>query len=151
MTSVNAYGNTWVDPVSATAADLQAQQSELNVVLPRNLGTFLCLCGGGSSQKNFYDGERSDVLELALGYVIPLREFKKERPLAHVTGLYRKSHGLPANLIPFAYDLGHANLMCLSMTDGCVYYWLHDDPDDAVKFVADSLEAFLSGLGPSPF
>lgn len=115
------------------------------------LGRFCAFAGEVRRRKIFYDGERSDVLELALGYVIPLREFKKERPLAHVTGLYRKSYGLPANLIPFAYDLGHANLMCLSMTDGCVYYWLHDDPDDAVKLVADSLEAFLSGLGPSPF
>ena len=50
MTSVNAYGNTWVDPVSATAADLQAQQSRMSSYLA-TLGRFCAFAGEVRSRK----------------------------------------------------------------------------------------------------
>jgi hypothetical protein len=62
-----------------------------------------------------------------------------------------RSVGFPSTLVPFALDTGNANPICIDKQTNEIVYWLHDEPQSRTRPVADSLDAFLAGLRPSPF
>jgi len=144
-----AFGNEWSRVIDATEADAAQAASQLGVAFPEDLSALLIECGGGRPKKNYYRSRKNNI-EVSVGYVLPVRDGRVKGVASECTS-YRKTHQLPLTLIPFAYDTGNANLMCLDLSSGEVVYWLHDDPSDRVRKVAPTLKEFLSGLEPSPF
>ena len=106
-------------------------------------------CGGGRPKNDYYDSCQNDI-EVSVGYVLPAREGRVKGIVSECL-TYRQVHQLSPTLIPFAYDTGNANLMCLDLGTKEVVYWLHDDPSERVRTVAPTLKEFLSGLKASPF
>ena len=97
--------------------------------------------------KHVFDGPGNEAFELGIGYVLPAHDKKLVSGFASTVALYRAKQHLPREVLPFALDSGHANLICLRLPRRDVVYWLHDDPDEPVRYVAPSLKAFLKGLG----
>ncbi|MEW5738871.1 MAG: SMI1/KNR4 family protein [Myxococcota bacterium] len=148
---LQAYETGWKQVSGGTDADVQAVEAQLGRRLPAALAEFLMTCGGGRPEKNFFVGPESEVLDLGIGYVLPLRDVGKKQGVGTTNETWRAHQGLPQELIPFAVDTGNANLICLRLPQQDVIYWVHDEPDHRPRFVAASLPAFLHGLGECPF
>lgn len=148
--NITMYGNIWRDVVLSNESD-HAFLMKMFSNRPKSLLIDLLInCGGGTPDKNFFDSESSDVFELMIAYILPLTSTKDKNSLQETIETYREIHKLPEQLIPFAYDFGEANLICFSLENENIYYWLHDEPDDRIRFVSNSIEEFLSGLIVSP-
>jgi hypothetical protein len=148
---VEAYGNTWQGIENAKAQDIKAVEQQLALVFPASLVEFLLNCSGGRPAKNFFDDAKSEVFELGIGYVLPIRDRPRQRGLAGTCLVCRTAQSLDPNLIPFAFDIGNANLICLRLPRQDIVYWVHDELAQPVRRVAESLERFLRGLGQCPF
>ena len=144
-----AFGNEWSRVIGATDTEVAEAQGQLGVTFPEDLKSLLLECGGGRPKNDYYQSRENNI-EVSLGYIFPARD-GRVKGIVSVCAIYRKAHQLAPTLIPFAYDTGHANLMCLDLMSGEVVYWLHDDPKDPVSKVAPTLKHFLRGLKPSPF
>ena len=148
---VEAYGNSWSGTSETVAQDISAIEQALGVIIPSNLRKFLLSCAGRQPTKNFFDNPESEVFELGMGTVLPLRDHARQKGLAATCLLLRTAQALPRELIPFARDTGNANVICLRLPAQDIVYWLHDDKDEPIRRVAKSLGEFLSGLGECPF
>jgi hypothetical protein len=148
---VKAYGNTWEDVFPGTKQDVKAAERALGVAFPKELAELFMTCGGGLPENDYYYDSKYD-LEISMGYVFPLKDQKDIQSVVSQCELFRKVHDLSKSLIPFAYDSGNANLMCLDLVSGKVVYFLHDEePEDAIQIVSSSLIRFLKGLRECPF
>jgi hypothetical protein len=149
--TIDAYGNTWTNVDSAEVQDLRDAERRLGTKFPVPLAELLLKCGGGRPMKNFFNDPRSDVFELGIGFVVSLRDRPRQKGLASLCQTYRTRQSLDPDLIPFAFDTGNANLICLRLPDHDIVYWVHDEPGQPVRRVARSLDDFLRGLGDCPF
>jgi hypothetical protein len=145
----SAFGNEWRRVIGGTDAEVTEAERRLGVTFPDDLKSLLITCGGGRPQNDYYHSRQNNI-EVSVGYVLPARD-GRVRGIVSECLSYRKTHQLSPTLLPFAYDTGNANPMCLDLASGEVVYWLHDDPSDRVRKVAPTLKEFLSGLKPSPF
>src|ERR1700722_8884600 len=132
-----AFGNEWSRVIGATEADAAEAQSQLGVTFPEDLKSLLLECGGGRPRNDYYQSRENDI-EVSVGYILPARD-GRVGGIASECASYRKMHQLSPTLIPFAYDTGNANLMCLDLASGEIVYWLHDDPSHRVRKVAPTL------------
>jgi len=146
----DAYGNTWVGVAPAGRRDVEAAEAALGLTLPAELAELMMTLGAGRPAKSYYFSRDNDI-EIELGYVIPLLAQPRIGDLVQECETYRRVHGLAPELIPFALDSGHANLLCLRLPAGDVVYWLHDEPERRVRTVAPSLVALLQGLTEPPY
>ena len=147
---VQAYGQRWKGVSEATTEDVEKLEAVVGAKLPAELKDFMRTCSGGIPEKDFYESDESDA-EIGIGYVLPLREDRKRMSATAEIELYRDKQALPRELVPFAYDRGHANLICLRLKENDIVYWLHDDDKKPIRYVAPSLTEFLKGLGECPF
>ena len=148
--ATDAYGNTWSRIIRATPKQLAAASAALGVQIPKDLAELLTRFGGGKPVRNYY-ANREYGIEVSVGYLLPFADKGKVSGLATTCLSYRKAQQLSQDLVPFALDSGHANLLCLRLPKADVVYWLHDDSEDRVRKVAPSLENFLAGLSEAPF
>lgn len=146
----DAYGNTWSRVIPGTPQQVAAASAALGRQIPKDLVELLVRFGGGKPAKDYYANHEHDI-EVRLGYLLPLSDNGKVSGLATVASTYRKAQQLSQDLVPFALDNGHANLLCLRLPKLGVVYWLHDDHEARVRKVAPSLEQFLAGLSEAPF
>jgi len=148
---VTAYGNTWSGVAPGSDDDVRAVEKALGVAVGAELAAFLMTCGGGRPERAYFEGPDSQVMDLGIGYVLPLRDASRKGGLVTECTAFRDASDMDPDLIPIALDTGHANPICVRVSTGEVVYWLHDDPDDRVRRVAPSLAALLRGLGECPF
>ncbi|WP_426735814.1 SMI1/KNR4 family protein [Myxococcus faecalis] len=148
---VDAFGNTWSDCVPALARDIESTESAVGLKMPAELAKLFEACAGGSPERDFYESQEHNI-EVSVGYVIPLQKAGMRDALTTVHQRIRKHQPTyPGDVFPFAYDNGHANLLCVKVKTGEVVYWVHDDADEPVRVVATTLQKFLSGLAEPPF
>ncbi|MCP3059704.1 SMI1/KNR4 family protein [Myxococcus sp. K38C18041901] len=148
---VDAFGNTWSDCVPVLAEDIASTEAAVGLKMPAELAKLFEGYAGGSPEWSFYESEENDI-EVSIGYIIPLQQEGMRDALATVHQRIRKHQPTyPRDVFPFAYDNGHANLLCVKVETGEVVYWLHDDVDEPVRVVAGTLQEFLSGLAEPPF
>ena len=144
------HGNTWVGVAPASQRDVEAAEAALGLTLPAELAELMMTLGAGRPTRSYYFSRANDI-EIELGYVIPLVAQPKIGDLVKECEIHRRVHGLAPELIPFALDSGHANLICLRLPATDVVYWLHDEPEGRVRPVAPSLAALLEGLTEPPY
>jgi len=144
-----AFGNEWRRVIGATEAEVAEAEKQLGVTFPEDLKSLLISCGGGRPRNDYYCSRQNNI-EVSVGYVLPARDGRVKGIVSECLS-YRRTHQLSPTLIPFAYDTGNANLLCLELKSGEIVYWLHDDPSDRVRKIVPTLKEFLSGLKPAPF
>jgi hypothetical protein len=147
--TVEAYGNEWTDCAPADDEDVAAASKALGLKIPHQAAKLFKTCAGGRPKRNFHDG---DTGEIVIGYVLPLRKVGRREDLVTTCRRLRQfQKTFRDHLLPFAYDNGNANLLCIDTKTDEVVYWLHDNHDHPVRSAAPSLNEFLSGLSPAPF
>ncbi len=146
-TTPRAYNNTWRDCDGASSADISSVEARIGAQLPKELRDLFRVCARGYPDDNFFE---NGMIEVSIGYILPLREDSKLENLSRIHRVLRDVHQFPEGLIPFAYDTGNADLFCLEIGSGKVVYWHHDIGCET-QVVCSSLQEFLDGLAPSPF
>jgi len=145
----NAHENQWQRCLPLSAATLSAVEKQMGVSLPTDLKALVLSCNGGKPAKTYFVNDR---IEVEIGSLLPIRP-----PASHKGSSFEHARerlvkaGLPSTLLPFAYDNGNAGIFCLDVKSGAVVYWVHDDPDDPLKYVTASLTDFLSKLSVPPY
>lgn len=146
-----AFGNTWTRVLESSRADVQAVEDALGVAFPDDLVRFLQSCANGRPTRNYYFDKKHQV-EVGLGRVLPLRDQPKAEGIVTVATTRRRATALPKGLIPFGFDTGNSDTLCVDTQTGHVVYWVHDTAsDERGKIVADSLKVFLEGLAAPPY
>jgi hypothetical protein len=148
--TVIAFGNEWRAVTPASDDDVTSAEKALSITFPAELRALLRDCSGGRPKKNYFLSRENNI-EVGVGYVIPVLDQSRVRGLVSTCVTYRRTQALSPTLLPFAYDTGHANLVCLDTSTGAVVYWVHDDSAQRIRKVAPSAGAFLSGLMRPPF
>jgi hypothetical protein len=147
---VTAYENDWRGCLPLSEAELSAAEGELGVTFPDALRALFLTCNGGKPARTYFENEQ---IMVEIGYLLPIRPPKaaKRRSYEEIFAALRLKSGLPSALLPFAYDNGNAGVFCVDAASGAVVYWVHDEPEDPTKAVADSLGEFLSKLTVPPY
>lgn len=148
---IQAFGQVWNDVLPGTDADLQELEDAAGAPLPEDLKAFLKQCGGGWPENNFYEADDCEAFELGIGYVLPLVDPDGPNSAREVMERYRANQDLPADFIPFALDLGNTNPICCRLGPNDIVQYTSEDEKEPVRFVAVSLETFLTRLIESPF
>jgi hypothetical protein len=146
------FGNVWEGCLPSTPASLDALEKVLSWRLTSPLRDLLARAACGRPRKNYYRNPRTGE-ELSVGCVLAVRKGAGRRVATideYFAALVR-SVGFPSRLVPFALDTGNANPICVDKQTNEVVYWLHDELQSSTRRVADSLDAFLVDLRPSPF
>jgi hypothetical protein len=144
------FGNVWTDIAPATADDVKMVALALGVRFPKDLGELLHRYNAGSPSKPYYYDKALGV-ESHLGALVPLTDLPKRRGLVIQTLVQREVHGMPKEVIPFAWDNGNAGFYCVESTTQRVMYWASEVGDDRLSQVAPSLALLLAGLTEPPY
>lgn len=151
-TSEELFGNVWQGCLPSTPAGLDALEKALSWRLPSTLRELLARAACGRPRNNYFRRPRTGE-ELSVGCVLAVEKSASRRipTIAEYSAALIQSVGFPPTLVPFALDTGNANPICIDKQTNDIVYWLHDEPQSRARPVADSLDALLAGLRPSPF
>lgn len=142
MEKRDKFGTTWKRVEGASAEQLRAFEEFLGKKLPARLRAVLKGYAGGVPDKGLFVGPDGD--EFGLGKICFL-ESSAERDLIGSHKILREVHDFPGDYIAFAKDNGNANYYALR-PDCSVVYFILNELEDPERYVAESLDDFLSQL-----
>lgn len=136
--------NEWSGCSPLNQGQVDATELALNISIPQEVQELLLRYNGGRPTRTYFSDAK---VEVELGRVLEMG----------ASGAYETTHrawathcALPVKVVPFAYDSGNANLLCVDTETGEVVYWVHDSEPRRME-IASSLKEFLSRLEMPPY
>lgn len=144
----NEYNNRFIGQKKKTTMErINEIQDEYKITIPKDLSSHYIKYNGGCLEKNWFINNEGDqyVLHefLFIGVKNKIGNFEE-----CVYDFKIDMNILPDNLVPFAIDEGGA-YYCMDTGNMSIFLWLpefYDDKKHATRFVAKSLQEFISGM-----